>query len=87
EASGLNPQGPVAGTNRVVRGGSWDAVPFFARTVHRQEYAPNTQTLYIGFRCVSDDVPVQSGESTSGEGAAAQPDATTGPTPTLPPGG
>ena len=37
------------------RGGSWDALPFFARTVHRQSWDPNTQpTAWIGFRCVED---------------------------------
>ncbi len=100
EASGLNPQGPPAGTTKVVRGGSWDAVPFFARSVHRQEFDPNTQTLFIGFRCVSDDVPVQPGSAAPGEqpgGVLASPTAvlpptqdpniTPSPLPSLPPGG
>jgi formylglycine-generating enzyme required for sulfatase activity len=47
----LNPQGPPAGTSKVVRGGSWDTPPFFARSVHRQESEPQNQTLWLGFRC------------------------------------
>lgn len=96
EASGLNPQGPVSGTTKVVRGGSWDTVPFFARTPHRQEYDPLTQALFIGFRCVSDETPIPAG----GMGGAGlipsptgvipptrDPNITPSPLPSLPPGG
>jgi formylglycine-generating enzyme required for sulfatase activity len=54
EAAGLDPRGPVSGTEKVVRGGSWDAVPFFARTAHRQSRQPLDPTAWIGFRCVED---------------------------------
>ena len=37
-----------------MRGGSWDAVPFFSRSVHRQSRSPNDQTPWIGFRCAAD---------------------------------
>jgi formylglycine-generating enzyme required for sulfatase activity len=57
-ASTPNTTGPAAGTNKVVRGGSWDAVPFFARTVHRQDRLPNDPTAWIGFRCASDNAAV-----------------------------
>lgn len=100
EASGLNPQGPAVGTSKVVRGGSWDAVPFFARTVQRQEYEPNTQAFFIGFRCVSDETPVQPGGATpAGQPAEGEarpsptasptrdPNITPSPLPSLPPGG
>lgn len=53
-ASAPNTTGPAAGTDKVVRGGSWDAVPFFARTVHRQNRVPNDAAAWIGFRCASD---------------------------------
>jgi sulfatase modifying factor 1 len=53
-ASGLNPTGPAAGTERVIRGGSWDAKPFFARTVHRQSAPPTTTGSWLGFRCAAD---------------------------------
>ena len=49
-----NPQGPVGGTERVVRGGSWDAVPLFARSVHRQSYDPRDGAPWLGFRCAAD---------------------------------
>jgi sulfatase modifying factor 1 len=100
-ASQPNPQGPTVGTTKVIRGGSWDTVPFFARTMHRQDYDPTTQTLFIGFRCVSDDTLAPSGGSpadTSGTGQVLpsptgvviptqDPNITPSPLPSLPPGG
>lgn len=54
DASGVDPLGPATGSQKVVRGGSWSAVPFFARTVHRQSWEPNDPQAWIGFRCVED---------------------------------
>ncbi len=54
EASGLNPVGPPVGTEKVLRGGSWDARIFFARSAHRQSLAPDQQALWVGFRCAAD---------------------------------
>lgn len=53
-ASGLNPPGPPSGTDRVIRGGSWDARPFFARSTQRQHLPPGETRLWLGFRCASD---------------------------------
>lgn len=56
----VDPQGPPTGIERVLRGGSWNAVPFFARTMHRQSWLPapdNTDEVFerwIGFRCADD---------------------------------
>lgn len=55
-----NPSGPTIALEKTVRGGSWDAVPFFARTVHRQHWFPlpdsNTDPFprWVGFRCAAD---------------------------------
>ena len=99
EAGGLNPQGPVSGTSKVARGGSWDTVPFFARAMHRQDFDPLTQALFIGFRCVSDDTPITSagGDSSGTSGIlpsptgvlppTQDPNITPSPLPSLPPGG
>ncbi len=54
EASGLNPTGPTGGDQKVIRGGSWDAKPFFARTVHRQSFPPAQAGAWLGFRCAAD---------------------------------
>ncbi len=54
EATAPDTRGPLSGTTKVVRGGSWDAVPFFSRTVHRQDRDPLQPTAWIGFRCVED---------------------------------
>lgn len=50
----LNPQGPISGTERVLRGGSWDTAPLFLRAMHRLSQPPGTTFPSIGFRCVSD---------------------------------
>ena len=54
EATLEDPTGPVSGTEKVIRGGSWDTVPFYARTVHRRSAEPNAPNASIGFRCVED---------------------------------
>jgi formylglycine-generating enzyme required for sulfatase activity len=75
----VDPTGPVAGTQKVVRGGSWDAVPFFARGVHRQSREPQDYTLWIGFRCAAD--PTVPGANTTSPGTTN----VTAPIATLPP--
>jgi formylglycine-generating enzyme required for sulfatase activity len=54
EASQPNPQGPPAGTQKVLRGGSWATMPFFARTPHRRSLEPDKQSISAGFRCAAD---------------------------------
>jgi formylglycine-generating enzyme required for sulfatase activity len=59
QASGFNPQGPVSpdpenGVQKVIRGGSWDAKPFFARSVHRQSAGIELTGAWLGFRCAAD---------------------------------
>ncbi len=81
-----NPQGPPIALEKVLRGGSWDGVPFFARTVHRQSWLPVPDSpndprypRWVGFRCaasVSEGAPVSSGRvnpATLGTTPAAQP--------------
>lgn len=63
DASGLNPQGPPVGTDRVLRGGSWDSPPFFARTVHRQHVVPNEGRIWAGFRCAADATTTNTGDA------------------------
>ncbi len=93
EASGLNPQGPPVGTERVLRGGSWDARIFFARSVHRQSRPPDQAFIWTGFRCAAD---AGTGDSTDTGGVnlgaqdnaalPSQSEATTANSqPTLPP--
>lgn len=49
-----NPRGPAFSDKVVVRGGSWDAVPLFARTVHRRDLSPGDVNASVGFRCVAN---------------------------------
>lgn len=87
----LNPQGPVAGTDKVVRGGSWADQPFFARAVHRMNLDPTKYLLSIGFRCAA--AAATAGANTTAPVAAPPVSNTTGGSseeqtssqPTLPP--
>ena len=52
---GTDPRGPVVPlNNRVLRGGGWDTVAFFARCAYRHDYSfgPGEASGAYGFRCV-----------------------------------
>ena len=57
-AIALNPTGPASGTERVVRGGSWQDAPFYVRAVQRASLPPDTMTETVGFRCALDGWPL-----------------------------
>jgi formylglycine-generating enzyme required for sulfatase activity len=70
-----NPLGPAGGTQRSIRGGSFNALPFFARTYHRQAEFPLPEgnngdfPLWVGFRCAATgaaDANTSSGGGTTG---------------------
>ena len=53
-----NPKGPRAGTERVIRGGSFLCNETFCagyRVAARNKTSPDTATNHIGFRCAADD--------------------------------
>ena len=53
-APGRNPEGPLAGERRVLRGGSWnDNMPFIYRTAMRFRYDPTGHFFSFGFRCAA----------------------------------
>jgi formylglycine-generating enzyme required for sulfatase activity len=45
-----NPQGPVDGSNRVARGGSWDSTPQNCRVSDRSNTFPDDRLNLLGFR-------------------------------------
>ena len=47
-----NPTGPVMGSSRVLRGGSWHYIPSYLRSANRST-APPYRTHYIGFRVLA----------------------------------
>ena len=47
-----NPQGPEKGSFRVLRGGSWDNVPYYVRCAYRFGLTPDYRFLNVGFRLV-----------------------------------
>jgi sulfatase modifying factor 1 len=49
-----DPKGPSAGTERVLRGGSWYSVPMALRTSFRHHMKPDGAGLDFGIRCVRD---------------------------------
>jgi formylglycine-generating enzyme required for sulfatase activity len=79
EAVGPDPVGPATGTEKVTRGGSWDTVPFFTRTVHRQSRDPLSPTASIGFRCVADANSAAQAGNTGGQPLGANIVATPDP--------
>jgi len=46
----VDPQGPKAGKNRILRGGSWGSHPVFCRSANRNFADPDERTEYYGFR-------------------------------------
>lgn len=50
----IDPAGPAAGQQRVVRGGSWVDGPWFVRSAHRTSLAPIMTFYTNGFRLVLD---------------------------------
>ena len=48
-----DPQGPPAGANRVLRGGSWVDPPRVTRASVRNFVRPSARSLVYGFRCVA----------------------------------
>lgn len=53
----INPTGPASGTNKIVRGGSWNNHQTGVRTTNRGAYPPLVRSYYIGFRCVFPTSP------------------------------
>jgi formylglycine-generating enzyme required for sulfatase activity len=81
EATQPDPVGPASGTTRVIRGGSWDTRPFFARTPHRQDFAPNDGSPFIGFRCAAE--PTAAPANAGAQGSSLLPGAVSTPDPAL----
>ena len=50
----VNPSGPESGSEKVVRGGSWNNHHTGVRTTNRGAYRPINRSYYIGFRCAYD---------------------------------
>jgi formylglycine-generating enzyme required for sulfatase activity len=71
----LDPRGPAGGTQKVLRGGSFNALPFFARTYHRQaefpapERADSTYPLWVGFRCAANGDATAANAASGGSGS------------------
>ena len=49
-SSNTNPQGPLSGDHRVLRGGSWNLKPWHSRVTTRHYYEPNARSANVGFR-------------------------------------
>jgi carboxyl-terminal processing protease len=47
----INPTGPAAGSERILRGGSWGYVPAYVRTMYRYPVPATADYFAVGFRC------------------------------------
>jgi formylglycine-generating enzyme required for sulfatase activity len=47
-----NPAGPLNGSGRVMRGGSWNNTNMYARVSNRGNESPSKWSKTFGFRCV-----------------------------------
>ena len=54
--AGKNPQGPVIGTHKVLRGGAWYCDEQQVRVANRYYALPDAESYNVGFRCVK---PIQ----------------------------
>jgi formylglycine-generating enzyme len=52
-----DPRGPGLGSERLLRGGSWNDGPAYLRLSERIGYAPGLHNDSIGFRCARDAAP------------------------------
>ena len=50
-----NPQGPSMGSDRVMRGGSWNYTAQYCRSAIRNYYQPDDRSFHLGFRLVSPE--------------------------------
>jgi formylglycine-generating enzyme required for sulfatase activity len=53
----IDPQGPLNGAMRVIRGAAWDSYVWGARTSDRGAMPPDYRQIVVGFRCVRDVMP------------------------------
>ncbi len=73
QPNALDPKGPATGTRKVYRGGDWDALPLYARAVHRRDEDPAQVRGHIGFRCAADQ---DLNAPPPGSGSTARPTST-----------
>ncbi len=52
-----NPKGPDTGTQRVLRGGSWQYDAAGVRSAYRYQSDPSVSSYEFGFRCVTNQAP------------------------------
>ena len=53
----IDPTGPIDGTKKVVRGGSFGTAPAFLRSSNRHALDPDTASASVGMRCARDTEP------------------------------
>ena len=56
KSSSADPSGPLSGSDRVIRGGSWNKIPYYLRAEYRNYASPDGVDDSLGFRLV---LPVQ----------------------------
>ncbi len=64
----VDPKGPASGQSMVLRGGTWDGAPLFARSANRGPGDPRNHQPYIGFRVVCEVASPGAGQEESSAG-------------------
>jgi formylglycine-generating enzyme required for sulfatase activity len=54
QKEGRDPLGPPSGTQRTLRGGSWDSNTWYSRVSLRVRYEPSVRNYGLGFRCIGE---------------------------------
>ncbi len=54
DSARVNPSGPISGTQKVLRGGSWRSEPVTVQASYRYHGDPNERGVDRGFRCAQD---------------------------------
>lgn len=69
DSPGMNPQGPLKGKARVIRGGNWECSKHEIRPSFRRGGLPDDKVENLGFRIVipAEDVPAKKHENPNGQ--------------------
>ncbi len=66
-----NPQGPIYGNYKAVRGGDWARTDYFLRVASRRHYSPHYKDSFVGFRLAMDAATASNGKTTGEDMEAA----------------
>ncbi len=72
DGSEIDPGGSPGGTEKVIRGGSWEHAASYCRSAARIHYIPNDASTFVGFRLVKNAEPERRFEGRRKKGSFAK---------------